>query len=182
MFDTINIILLLVVVFYFIFAYFLFKRGRGKTVIYSYLFVIFSAIAWTSAMIIYRSSAQENALFWCIILYIVAILPSSSFYFFSLIFPYGKMPNFRTTFWIFFVGISVALLVILPDMVIGGVEFYPGREKVIIWGNWYFLYYLYISGIIVFGLINLLRKFLGPVPHSLNLPDSSFSTPNHPFF
>jgi len=160
MFDLINIILLLVVAFYFIFAYFLFRRGRGKVVIYSYLFVIFSAITWTSAMIIYRGSAPENSLFWCTVLYVVAILPSSSFYFFSLVFPYGKIPNFRIIFWIFFVSISAALLVIFPDIIIRGVEFYSGREKVIIWGDWYFFYFLYVSGIIIFGLINLLRKYL----------------------
>ena len=160
MFDPINIILLFVVVFYFIFAYFLFRRGIDRAVIYSYLFVIFSAITWTLAMIIYRGSTPENSLFWCTILYVVAILPSSSFYFFSLVFPYGKLPNFRKIFWIFFVSISAALLVIFPGIIIKGVEFYSGREKVIIWGGWYFLYFLYVSGIIVLGLINLLKKYL----------------------
>jgi len=95
MLDTINLILLAVIVMYLGFAGFLFKRGKKKAVVNSYLFVIFSAIFWTAAMIIFRAAPQSSSLFWCKALYVVAIFPSYSFYLFSQVFPHHFVPAFE---------------------------------------------------------------------------------------
>jgi len=159
MLDTINLILLSNIVIYLGFAGFLFKRGKKKAVVNSYLFVIFSAIFWTTAMIIFRSMPQSSSLFWCKVLYVVAIFPSYGLYLFSQVFPYGELPKIKQTAWTVIVSLTIAILVVLPGLIIKRVDIHPGLEKVIIWGNLYFLYFLYISGIIGYGLITLLRKY-----------------------
>ena len=141
------------------FAGFLFKRGKKKAVVNSYLFVIFSAIFWTAAMIIFRAAPQSSSLFWCKALYVVAIFPSYSFYLFSQVFPYGEIPKFKKAVWAIISSLSMAVLVILPDLIIKSVDIHPGLEKEIIWGNLYFLYFLYVSGIIAYGLVILLKKY-----------------------
>ncbi|HOZ56031.1 MAG: Non-motile and phage-resistance protein [Parcubacteria group bacterium ADurb.Bin316] len=160
MLDSINTILLFVIVVYFIAAFLFYKKGPGKIVVFSYLYVIFCAALWTLAMMIYRASSPENSLFWCTILYIIAVLPSSSVYFFSIVFPRGNLPSFRNNFWTIFVSLIVVSLVTMPDIIIRRVDVFPGREKVIIWGNYYFIYFVYISGIISYGLLNLFKKYL----------------------
>ncbi len=160
MLDSINTILLFVIVIYFIAGYLFYTRSKGQVVVFSYLFVICCAILWTLGMILYRGASPEDSLFWCRVLYVIAVLPSASFYFFSLVFPYGNLPKFKTVFWIFLLGIATAFLVVLPDIIIRRIDVYPGREKVIIWGNYYFLYFLYISGTILYGLSILFKKYL----------------------
>jgi signal transduction histidine kinase len=60
-------------------------------------------------------------------------------------------------------NIFIIILIIIPDLIIVDVKVVPGKEKIIIWGNYYFLYFLFISGLITAGLIVLLKKFLREV-------------------
>jgi len=110
-------------------------------------------------MVLYRSALEDSSLFWCIVLYASATLTASSFFIFSIIFPKGKMPCFKSWLITILLNIFIFLLVIFPNLIIKGVVLIPGEEKEITWGSLYPIYFLYISSFFLVGLIILFNKY-----------------------
>lgn len=160
--DTINIALVTAFFIYVVFGSLIFIKGKKRKSSIAFTLVILFTIFWTLAMIIYRAVSLDNSLFWCKFLYITATFMSSGFFIFSIIFPYEKL-KWRKIIMAGLLNIFIIILIIIPDLIIVDVKVVPGKEKIIIWGNYYFLYFLFISGLITAGLIVLLKKFLREV-------------------
>jgi len=160
LFDKINIALVVVALVYLLLALLILYRGRGKQVRNFYSLVIFSVILWTLGMFFYRSASAELSLFWCRVLYILATFTASSFFLFSYVFPENKFPSVKKIIFSGILNSFIVILVLVPNIIIKDVNIIEGEEKNIIWGRWYFLYFLYISGLFLSGLIVLLKKHL----------------------
>lgn len=159
-FDLINILLTITVSVYLLFAFFLIKKSRDRYISNSYLIEIFAIIFWTMAMIFYRSSSSADALFWCRMLYVFATFTASGFLFFSIIFPYKEKLKLSMLLLIILTNAAVIYLVMYPDLIIKNVLLPPGKEKIIIWGRYYFIYFLYISGFALTASYILFKKFI----------------------
>ncbi len=158
--DVINLVLISVIFAYCFLVFLIFSKGNNKNVVNSFSAVIISVIFWTIGMIFYRLSGPLDSLFWCRILYVAATFTASTFFIFSYIFPYGKLPNFKIMFATFLVNLFLIILVLMPKIIIKDVDIIIGQEKQIIWGNWYFIYFLYISSFFSTGLFILFKKYL----------------------
>jgi signal transduction histidine kinase len=110
-------------------------------------------------MILYRISPAESSLFWCRILYVAATFTASSFFIFSYVFPRGELPSWKKISLAIVLNLVIVILVLTPDIIIRGVNLIVGQEKEIVWGKWYFLYVLYISGLFASGLTVLFNKY-----------------------
>ncbi len=158
-FDTINITLLVVALIYIIFLYLIYFKSKNRLIGGSYSVAISTILLWTVAMILYRSAPESSVLFWCKALYISSTFTASSFFIFSIIFPNGKFPCLKSWFLAVFFNIVVVILIIVPNLVIREVDIIPGKEKEILWGNFYILFSLYISLFFLMGLVNLYNKY-----------------------
>ena len=126
-----------------------------------YAWDVFAIVSWTIAMILFRSSAQESALFWCIILYIAPTFIASTFLYFTYLFPTQIEKNIKKKKLIIFtINIILVILIAIPGLIIKGVNIRSGQEKEIIFGFLYFIYFLYIAGYFTYGFIRLYKKFL----------------------
>lgn len=158
-FDLINILLVITVLIYLLFAFFIFRKSKNRNNSNAYLVEIGAIILWTLAMIFYRSSPPEYALIWCRLLYAFATFTASGFLLFSIVFPYEETVRIRTFLLVLLLNVAVIFLVLHPSYVIKDVISPPSGEKIIIWGNLYFLYFLFISGFATSALFILFKKF-----------------------
>jgi signal transduction histidine kinase len=160
--DTINIVLVLAFFIYVVFGSLIFIKGKKRKSSIAFTFVILFTIFWTLAMIVYRGASLDNSLFWCKLLYIAATFMSSGFFIFSVIFPHEKILWPRIVIAAL-LNVLIIVLIIIPDLIIVDIEVIPGKEKIIILGKYYFLYFLFISGLITAGLVVLWKKFMQEV-------------------
>lgn len=159
LFDKINIALIVVGAFNLILGAIIFINGKRKrsNVIYSAICV--ALIGWISAMVLYRSSPQETALFYCTLLYIFPTLIPSIFLYFTYIFPFSKDRNIWKTLLIFGVNLAVILMVVWPGLIIKEANVRPGLEKEIIFSSYYWIYFLYISGFFSYAFTRLFKRY-----------------------
>lgn len=155
--DIINILLLIAAAVYIIAGIFLLINSRNKAHM-AYFFSILSLIGWTAAIIIYRAVPPETSLFWCRVLYIAATFTANPFLYFTYTFPRDRTSLLKTLLMTV-PPIVIATLVLVPNFIISSVTVVPGEEKYIVFGPFYFLYALYISGYFLLGLINLAQEY-----------------------
>lgn len=159
LFDAINLTLIAIVFIYLFLIGLISRNGDKTTATTSYQAVIVTIALWAVAMILYRSSAPSTALFWTRVLYVSATLTASSFYGFSIIFPYSEKLSSLKLWSVVFCNIAIIALVLAPHLIIRNTLAIPYNEKVIIWGKYYFLYFIYIAGFFSIGLFNLYEKY-----------------------
>jgi len=152
--DTINLFLIITAILnLYLGAVIIFNNFHKRTNLV-YAGNIIAIIGWVMAMIIYRSSPQETALFWCTILYITPTFIASSFLYFTYIFPSQQVQNL---WWrkslIIFLNTAIVIMVVWPGFIIREVNIRPGLEKEIIFSKYYWFYFLYTSCLFTYGFL-----------------------------
>ena len=156
--KTIILIITLVANFFLAFLSYFGSKNEKVNIIWSA--AVSAVFFWVFAMIFYRNAGSENALVWCRVLYISATLIPILFLYFTFFYPEGKwLINKKVGFLITLPTFAIILLVILPNIIIKDVMIKPGQEKEIIFGPYYFLYALYISGYFFWSILNLCKKY-----------------------
>jgi len=127
--------------------------------------VVFSVVAWAFIIVVYRNVTQdEQALFFSRLLYVSAIFIPLFFLFFTFLFPHEKrFWNKLSIFFICLPAIIVFFLTLFTDLILVDVKVIVDGENIIIFGRWFFIYALYISGYFGWTLLNL---FLGILKNS----------------
>ena len=158
LFDKINIVLLLTALVDLGLGGIVFFPRKKINLIYSS--AIFTMISWVAAMILYRSAPQETGLFWCTVLYVVATFIPSIFLYFTYFFPVQeKISLWWRSLLIFTANAIIVLMIVWPGFIIKAVNVRPGIEKEIIFTNYYWFYFVYISFLFTFGFYRLYRKY-----------------------
>jgi signal transduction histidine kinase len=135
-------------------------KGRESRVNKVYALLSFSVFYWCIGMIMYRASETiAGSLFWCKLLYAAPIFVVGSFLFFSYIFPDSdKKEKNIVRLIIIFTGAFMFFLTVFTDKIIEEVIFRPEKEKAIVFGSFYFLYIIFISGYFLWAYIKLVKR------------------------
>ncbi|MBI4692106.1 MAG: hypothetical protein HY773_01545 [Candidatus Terrybacteria bacterium] len=163
-FDTKNTLLLLIGFINLIFGLVIYIKNRKSQTNFWFFLVVLSVTFWIFSMFFYRS-IEESVVFCSRILYLSASFIPIIFLYFSFIFPEEK---FHLKMWqkylLLIPFITIAIISLLPDALIKGVNIIPDKENEIIFNNQlHLLYAFYISGYFVLAYINLFRKYLKTV-------------------
>ena len=158
--DKINIVLLIIALLNLWLGGLIFLKGPKKRINITYSAICVALIAWIFGMIFYRSASQETALFWCTILYIAPTFIPSIFLYFTYIFPHQEQKSlWLRSLLIFSSNAVMVVMVAWPDFIIKEVNIRPGLEKEIIFTQYYWLYFIYISFLFTFGFYRLFIKY-----------------------
>lgn len=159
-FDYISIFLIFTVFLNSMMLFFIYGKGKKNINNISYGAVISFVVLWTISMFIYRGVTEEYVLFWCKMLYVNATLVSSSFLFFTYIFPYGllRLDHIKTAL-IFFPNIMLVFLTFFSNQIIESVLIQHVGENTIIFGDLYLIYVLYILIYFFLGFWNLFNSY-----------------------
>lgn len=160
-FDYIQIALLVTAFVNFLLGLIILGKGPRERINRVYAINILAIIGWILGMFLYRQASAQKALFWTRVLYVTPTFIASTFLYFTYIFPkpdpaYSRFKNF-----LIFLGNALIIgLVLHPTLIIKDVATPQGQEKQIFWGNFYFLYALYIAGYFTFGFWRIFKKFI----------------------
>jgi len=158
--DKINIVLLITALLNLWLGGLIFLKGPKKRNNITYSAICVALIAWIFGMIFYRSASQENALFWCTILYIAPTFIPSIFLYFTYIFPHQEQKSlWSRSLLIFSLNAVMVVMVAWPNFIIKEVNIRPGLEKEIIFTQYYWLYFIYISFLFTFAFYRLFIKY-----------------------
>ncbi len=118
-----------------------------------------SIAGWCLAMIFYRSAPPETAVFWTKVLYFFPTFIPTAFLLFGLYFPNDKIKK-STLYIIIALNVAMSLLVIHGGSIIQSVEIEPYKEKIIIFGPLYYIFYFtYITGFFLASYWVLFQKY-----------------------
>ncbi len=162
--DFRNILVLVSLAIHAQLLWILLRYGRKTPGGRAYSIAILAIAGWVFPMVLYRTNLFNQGLLWARLLYLMASFTSTSFLFFTFVFPDDKKIS---KFWqLFFLleNSAIVLLCLHPTLMIREVMYYPHREAQIFWGPLYGLYTLHISVpfLIGFGVLLLkLRKAKG---------------------
>ncbi|PIZ96845.1 MAG: hypothetical protein COX80_00395 [Candidatus Magasanikbacteria bacterium CG_4_10_14_0_2_um_filter_33_14] len=137
----------------------LFRYGRKTPGGKAYVFAILAIAGWVFPMFLYRSNFLGEAVLWVRILYIMASFTSTTFFYFTLVFPEDKKISFKLKLFLLLENLFVVYLCIHPTWMIKGVELVDKGEDIILWGPLYFLYANHVSFFFLLGFIVLFLKF-----------------------
>ncbi len=161
-FDLINILISITIFINAILAVFIYLKGGHTKGSKAYLFVIFSILLWCITMIGYRSSSSiDLSIIWAKILYASATLTAAGFLYFSFVFPNNKL-SFQTWKKVALLVFNLFLIIIslYENKIIKQVIFSKeGAEKLIIFGDLYYIYFLYTVVIFSLGFYNLFKNY-----------------------
>jgi len=157
--DAINISLIITIIIYLFLALILLFKAKNNIIRSSYFLMIFAVVLWTLGMILYRNASPERSVFWCTFLYIMATFTSSTFLYFSIIFPYQEKVKPIVKFLIILLNLLIIIAVLIPEFIIRGVKIPNTGEKIILWGQGYPLYVVYIAGLFSIGFLILFKKY-----------------------
>ena len=158
--DVKNTILIIAFLVNLFLGFLLFIWGRKKKASIAYGFTVWAVALWTISMIFYRLAGAESNIFLCKILYISALIIPYAFLYFSFLFPFDKFTISKLQRNLIAIPfILMIFLVAYQDLIIKNVVAHSGQEKKIIFGHFYFLYFLYISGYFTWPLWNLFSKY-----------------------
>ncbi len=156
--DFRNIIVLVSLAIHAALLVVLFRYGRKTAGGKAYTIAILAIAGWIMPMALYRSNLFGEALLWARLLYAMASLTSTSFLFFTLIFPDNKRVPIWLQIFFIFENFLIILLCFHPTLMISGLQFVPGHETRILWGSLYFIYANHISLLFLAGFIVLYLK------------------------
>lgn len=160
--DVINIIILITAVFYFFLCVLVFFRNPKSNINRYVGLLALSAVAWSVTMIGYRmANSTYSSIIWCRFLYFSAAwIPV-----FNLLFTFSflrgnKFLRFGKCFLIFLPALFISSLSLFSELIIKDVIIlYIGEEKRIIFGTFYYIFYIiYISGYFLWSYVLLLKS------------------------
>ncbi len=160
-FNLINILIALTIFINAILGALIFLKGKEDKNNQGYLIVILAILLWSFSMISYRSASNvEDSVTWAKLLYAMATFAASGFLYFSFVFPNEKI-NFGIgkKIIIAIANILLFFLSLTNSFIVKDVVIAEQGEKIIKWGTLYPLYTIYISGVFLWGFINLYRKY-----------------------
>lgn len=161
LFDQINIALLFVAFLNLGLGFIIYFSGRKRIINRVYFINILAIISWTLAMFFFRSALESGGLLWCKILYITPTLVASSFLCFTYIFPSKTEHNAqKKCIFFLFINFLLIILIIAPNFIVSDVNISYKSENEIIFGPFYFLYFIYTLFFFSFGFWRLFRKYL----------------------
>src|SRR3989338_3855902 len=157
--DTPNFILIIVLVANLFLELILLDRAKRSALVEIFTIAVWTLIAWTLSIFLYRSVEAEQALLWGRILYVSTLLIPLTFLYFVLLFPSNIFTLSRKTVVLAAIPTAIlALLIIFTDFIVQGVTVHSGQENILRFGSLYPLYVLYISGYFLFALRHLFKK------------------------
>ncbi len=159
-FNLINILVALSMFVHATLGILIFLKGKEDKNGQGYLVVILAILLWSFSMISYRSADNTNdSIIWARLLYAMATFAVTGFLYFSFVFL-----NEKVSFGIY-KKLTIAILnglflfLSLTELVVKNVFIPEQGEKIIKWGTLYPFYTIYISGMFLWGFINLYRKY-----------------------
>ena len=159
-FDLINIFLILTGICNAFLGFLIFtKSGRSLTNKIYILNIIF-IIWWITGMFAYRTFS-ENLIEWTQFLYIAPTGIASTFLYFTYFFPTQEKNRLGLGKKILIgaPNLFIVFLILIPGVIIKNVIFHPdGSESIIIFGEYYWLYAVYIMSYFSLGLMRLFYK------------------------
>jgi len=136
-------------------------HGQARRVSLVYAVNIVMILWWVWSMFFYRGASPETVLFWAKMLYISASFIASSFFYFTFIFPEPEKGVFKRKFLpIFTPNIVLAALITFSPWIISDAAVQIHNENTIVFGQWYWIYVLYILFFFLYGFIRIFRKYL----------------------
>jgi signal transduction histidine kinase len=161
LFDNINFLLITTAALNLLLGGIIFFNGPTKKINITYSAVCVSVMTWVLAMIFYRSAPASSSVIWCTALYVAASLIPSIFLCFTYIFPAEEKKALVKGMLIFSLNAIIILMTAWPGLIIKDVIIRSGAEKEIIFTQYYWFYFLYISVLFTFGFYRLYRKYRG---------------------
>ncbi|HVS79842.1 MAG TPA: ATP-binding protein [Candidatus Paceibacterota bacterium] len=163
MMDGINLLLISVTIFSAFLGFTLIFHGRGSRISTAYAANVVAILCWMASMFFYRNSlGDSDVIFWVIILYISATLIASSFLFFTHFFPESepRLNIAARSLLIFLPNVVLIFVIALTPFVIQSAHANRPHEPIIIFGQYYALYVVYILGYFSYGFYRLIAKFV----------------------
>src|SRR3989344_1187251 len=141
--DTPNFILIIVLVANLFLELILLDRAKRSASVEIFTIAVWTLIAWTLSIFLYRSVEAEYALLWGRILYVSALLIPLTFLYFVLLFPSSVFTLSRKkVVLIALPAVALVFLITFTDFIVQGVTVHPGRENILYFGSLYPLYIL----------------------------------------
>jgi signal transduction histidine kinase len=159
LFDHINFLLIVTAFLNLLLGGIIFFNGPTKKTNITYSAICVSLLAWIIGMILFRSAPPQSGIFWCTVLYVAAAFIPSIYLYFTYIFPTEEKNILPKVAFIFTLNAVIVLMTIWPGFIIKDVIIRPGAEKEIIFTNYYWFYFLYISIFFTFGFYRLFLKY-----------------------
>lgn len=165
-FDAKNYILLVVGAVNLIYGLIVYLRNRKSRINFWFFGVVLAVTFWIFSMIFYRGSqGAEIVVLWARVLYFSATFIPFFFLYFTFLFPEEEsyLKNWQR-YLLPIPSLSIAILALLPNVLIKGVDVSQGAEKEIMFNqNLHLLYGIYITGFFGWSYINLFRKYLASI-------------------
>lgn len=161
-FDVQNILVLLAGFTGIVYGLIIYSGNRkSQTNLWFFLFVLFVAF-WCISMFFYRSAENSlSSVLWARILYLSAAATPVLFLGFSYSFPEDKifLKSWKNYF-VFIPFVFIAVVSLLPDYLVRGVNIIQGKEKEIIFNKLNYTFYaLYINAYFGWNYIVLIKKY-----------------------
>lgn len=157
--DFRNIIVLVSLMIHASLLWVLYRYGRKTPSGRAYSIAILAIVGWIFPMALYRSHLFGETLLWARMLYIMSSFTSTSFLYFTFVFPDNKKPPIWLQIFLFVENILIVLLCLHPSLMIKGIEFSTIGEDKILWGPLYFVFANHISLLFLAGFIILFLKW-----------------------
>ena len=157
--DFRNIIVLVSLAIHISLLWVLYRYSRKTHAGRAYIIAILAIAGWIFPMALYRSGLFGQTLLWARLLYVMASFTSTSFLFFTFIFPDNKLPKRWVQTLLFVENLLIVFLCFHPSWMIRGVEIVSGEEHKILWGPLYVIYTSHISLMFLTGFVILFLKW-----------------------
>ncbi len=139
----------------------IYLRGRKNQSNIFFALVAICVSAWTFSRVFFEIFPINGLIyFWVDFLYISASFIPLFFIFFTYVFPADKIYFSRKQiFFIVIPNLIIVLFVLIPDFVIGDINYDAGGYKIISFGSGYIFYFLYLISYFFWGFVNLIKKY-----------------------
>ncbi len=156
--DFRNVVVLLSLAVNLILLSIIYRYGRKTPGGNAYAIAVASIAGWILPMVFYRSDFLNQTVLWVRVLYIMASFTSTTFFYFTLVFPEGNKIPWWVHLFIAIENLAIVGLCIHPDWFIRGVEWVVNDEKIILWGPLYIVYAMHVSLFFLAGFVVLWLK------------------------
>ena len=157
--DFRNIIVLISLALHASLLWVLYRYTRKTPAGRAYSVAILAIVGWIFPMALYRSHLFGEVLLWARLLYIMASFTSTTFLFFTFVFPDNKKPKVWIQLILLLENLFIVYLCLHPTWMIQGVQIVDIGEDKILWGPLYPIYSSHISLLFLAGFVILFKKW-----------------------
>lgn len=157
--DYQNIIVLVSLAIHGALLWLLYRYGRKTSGGKAYAAAILTIAGWVLPMVLFRSHFLGEVVVWARLLYVMASFTSTTFLFFTFVFPDNKKVPWWLQTLLLVENLFIVFLCLHPTWMIQGVDVIQGAEDIIIWGPLYSVYVNHISLLFLIGFIVLFLKW-----------------------